>query len=161
MSGHQPNPGDFVSYTLNDGDVQAINDYLPPGPLRNSVHAGDVYPAMVVRVFDPTVTTSNLQVFLDGACTYWATSRVEGDQPGTWAWPPRQPGAAVVAVDAKARASHEGLVAYEAYCAAVGGVSVRNEPLPTYDEMRERNPRVAEAWNRAGEAVGALYTTGA
>lgn len=67
-----------------------INNQIPQSDtLRNSVQPGDVYPAMVVRVFDPTVTTANLQVFLDGAATYWATSRTEGEGAGCWAWPPR------------------------------------------------------------------------
>jgi hypothetical protein len=51
-------------------------------PLR-----GQAYPAMVVRVFGgPNV---NLQVWLDGNDTYWATSRGEGDGDGCWSWPPR------------------------------------------------------------------------
>jgi hypothetical protein len=59
----------------------------------------------------------------------------------------------------RARASHMGKVAYEAYCKHVGGVSVHGDQLWSYDEMRERNPKAAEAWNRAGEAVGLLFTT--
>jgi hypothetical protein len=58
----------------------------------NEVREGDVFPALVVRIWPTSV---NLQVFLDGNDTYWATSRLEasisGDseevQPGTWAWP--------------------------------------------------------------------------
>jgi len=55
----------------------------------NSVSEGDVYPAVVVRVFDPRTTTANLQVLLDGNDQYWATSRQEGDGPGFWHWPER------------------------------------------------------------------------
>jgi hypothetical protein len=58
----------------------------------NEVREGDVFPALIVRVWPTSV---NLQVFLDGNDTYWATSRPEasisGDagevQPGTWTWP--------------------------------------------------------------------------
>ena len=85
--------GRIVHYRLSEGDVLAIDRKLPRtnvSPIeRNSVRAGDVYPAMVVRVFDPSVTTANLQVFLDGDCSYWATSRTEGDEQGHWSWPPR------------------------------------------------------------------------
>ncbi|MEU5863527.1 hypothetical protein ABZ815_20320 [Nonomuraea sp. NPDC047529] len=47
---------------------------------------GDVFPAMVVRTSG--TAHANLQVHLDGNDTYWVTSRIEGDQPGTWHWPP-------------------------------------------------------------------------
>jgi hypothetical protein len=30
----------------------------------------------------------NLQVVLDGNDHYWATSRIQGDEPGQWRWPP-------------------------------------------------------------------------
>jgi hypothetical protein len=92
MTTQQPSIGRIVHYQLSDTDVAMIDRQLheaAAGVHRNSVHAGDVYPAMVVRVFDLSVSTSNLQVFLDGDCSYWATSRVEGDQPGTWTWPAR------------------------------------------------------------------------
>ncbi|MEU8270818.1 hypothetical protein AB0B89_27130 [Sphaerisporangium sp. NPDC049002] len=89
----QPTVGRIVHYTLNEGDVSLINSRTPQsyeGPtVRNHVQAGDTYPAIVVRVFDPSTTTANLQVLLDGNCTYWATSRTEGDGAGHWAWPPR------------------------------------------------------------------------
>lgn len=84
MSG-QPTVGRIVHYTLNDGDVRAID--VAGRRHRNSVTAGDVYPAVVVRTFGGS--TCNLQVLLDGEGSYWATSRAEGDQPGNWAWPPR------------------------------------------------------------------------
>lgn len=91
----KPTIGRTVHYKLNDGDVAYIDDRTPihagdKGVHRNSVKAGDVYPAVVVRVFDPSTTTANLQVFLDGDVAYWATSRVEGDEPGTWSWPKRE-----------------------------------------------------------------------
>jgi hypothetical protein len=88
----QPTVGRIVNYKLNEGDVAQIDANLPihsSDVHRNAVKAGDVYPAKVVRVFDPSTSTVNLQVSLDGDCLYWATSRVEGDQPGQWAWPSR------------------------------------------------------------------------
>ena len=52
----------------------------------NGVAAGDVYPAMVVRVFMPS--SVNLKVMLDGSDTYWATSVAFSTekQPRTWHW---------------------------------------------------------------------------
>jgi hypothetical protein len=46
-----------------------------------------VYPALVVRRFEGTDAV-NLQVFFDGDCSYWATSRRSAGgaehEPGTW-----------------------------------------------------------------------------
>lgn len=81
----QPTVGRIVLYRLNAGDIDLIDRRLPEHfEHRNAVREGDIYPAMVVRVFAPSVTTANLQVFLDGDCSYWATSRTEGDEPGHW-----------------------------------------------------------------------------
>lgn len=107
----KPTIGRIVHYTLNDADAAAINKRrgdaetynganagAAPGEpgatshqshIGNHAEAGQVFPATIVRVFDPSVTTSNLQVTLDGNDTYWATSRKEGDGEGTWAWPAR------------------------------------------------------------------------
>lgn len=90
----KPTIGRIVYYTLTEQDANNIlakrAKVAGDGPaVGNHAAAGDVYPAMVVRVFDPTSGTSNLQVMLDGTDTYWATSRKEGAEPGTWAWPPR------------------------------------------------------------------------
>lgn len=46
-----------------------------------------------------------------------------------------------------------GRVNYEAYVCAVGGKSVRGEDLPTWDEMKQRNPKVADAWCVGADAV--------
>ena len=94
MTEQKPSIGRIVHYKLNEGDVANIDRLMPlvvDGQCqeRNPVTAGDVYPAMVVRVFDPSPTTANLRVFLDGADSYWATSRTEADEPGHWTWPPR------------------------------------------------------------------------
>lgn len=71
----------------SDGSVRA----WPAGAqahIGNNAEAGQVYPAVSVRVWTPGM--ANLQVLLDGNDVYWATSRHEGTEPGTWAWPPRQ-----------------------------------------------------------------------
>lgn len=93
MSDQKPSVGRIVHYTLNEGDVNMIaNQRLAAGHRTHNVaKLGDTYPATVVRVFDPSSTTANLQVHLDGTDTYWATSRQEGQpgEAGHWAWPPR------------------------------------------------------------------------
>ncbi|WP_329272062.1 hypothetical protein [Streptomyces sp. NBC_01451] len=54
--------------------------------LGNDVAEGQIFPAIVVRVWTGSV---NLQVLLDGNDVFWATSRSEGEEPGKWAWPER------------------------------------------------------------------------
>lgn len=89
----KPTIGRIVWYKLGAGDVNAIANQRIEAQrgTSNQARQGDVYPAMVVRVFDPSVTTANLQVFLDGGDSYWATSRTEGDDEGHWLWPERTP----------------------------------------------------------------------
>ena len=106
-----PSIGRIVHYKLNAGDAEAINrrrkDYnaaraasYVPGVEKlgtgeqvhvgNGASAGDVYPAMIVRTWGSTPESSvQLQVFLDGNDTYWATSVNEGDGERAWSWPPR------------------------------------------------------------------------
>lgn len=99
--------GRTVHYTLSEEDAKQINrrrtngghiaermktepPQWPAGAqahIGNDVEAGQVYPAVAVRVW--SAGYANFQVSLDGNDTYWATSRTEGTQPGTWAWPPR------------------------------------------------------------------------
>lgn len=82
-----PTVGRILHYTLNDHDAEVINSRRVDDPtVGNTVHPGEDYPALVVRVWDPSV---NLQVLLDGRDSHWATSRLEGDEPGQWRWPPR------------------------------------------------------------------------
>jgi hypothetical protein len=82
---------DFRVYSVNHGRTEAGQPGATGhvGHVGNEVTAGDVYPAVVVRVFDPSVTTANLQVLLDGTDTYWATSRTESPAEGHWMWPER------------------------------------------------------------------------
>lgn len=46
-----------------------------------------------------------------------------------------------------------GRVAYEAYAAQRGGVTVAGDPMWTWDEMVERDPEVAYAWLHAAQAA--------
>lgn len=104
----KPSIGRIVHYKLNKSDAQDINrrrhefmtfqreyaDNLNPGATGhightgNAVRPGDVYPAMIVRVFEGNPhDVANLQVHLDGNDSFWATSRHEGNDEGEWAWP--------------------------------------------------------------------------
>ena len=61
------------------------------GHVGNEAREGDYYPAVVVRVFGEYPDSPvNLKVLLDGNDDFWATSRYEGEGPGTWTWPPRE-----------------------------------------------------------------------
>ncbi|HEY9473021.1 MAG TPA: hypothetical protein VIS06_04110 [Mycobacteriales bacterium] len=88
-----PTIGRIVHYRLSAQDAAIIRDRrAATGAHGNPALEGDVYPAEIVRVFGPADNPDravNLQVGLDGEDTYWATSRTEGDGPGTWFWPPR------------------------------------------------------------------------
>lgn len=102
-----PSIGRIVHYTLSEQDAQVINKRRSDarnlnaagvtlasqglGPqihIGNPVEAGDVYPAMIVRTWGPTAS-QQLQVFLDGNDTLWATSVSEGIGERRWFWPPR------------------------------------------------------------------------
>lgn len=81
-----PTIGRIVHYTLSQIDANLIHSRRTSrGVAYNTVNAGDVYPALIVRTFGGHAV--NLQVMLDGEDTYWACSRMLGDGPGTWAWP--------------------------------------------------------------------------
>ncbi len=97
-----PSIGRIVHYRLATWDVEAINrrraDAADAGRrddgaqvhTGNQVSEGDVFPAMIVRCWGEIEGSMvNLQVFLDGNDTYWATSRVEGDALAHWFAPPR------------------------------------------------------------------------
>lgn len=83
-----PTMGRIVHYRLGDYDADQINAKRnanrSPG---NEVAAGQSFPAMVVRAWQGKLV--NLQVFLDGEDTYWATSRKHGHGDGEWCWPTR------------------------------------------------------------------------
>ncbi|MEV7684454.1 hypothetical protein [Streptomyces bungoensis] len=97
----QPTPGRTVLYRVTESDASDINRRRKDihesrsadsrtgfvGHVGNHVTAGDTFPAVIVRVWNETTVTCNLRVLLDGTDVYWATSRAEGTEPGTWAWP--------------------------------------------------------------------------
>lgn len=88
----QPTIGRTVLYRLSEDDAKHItHQRVHSGVTGNFVEAGQVYPAVVVRIFPGNPHgVVNLRVLLDGQDPpLWATSRHEGDQPGTWAWPER------------------------------------------------------------------------
>lgn len=85
-----PSPGRMVHYTIAGHEVDAAN----LAGQGNRVQVGDVYPAVIVRVWgDKPDSPCNLQVLLDGPGTYWATSRQQADGAaggaGRWHFPPR------------------------------------------------------------------------
>jgi hypothetical protein len=98
-----PTPGRIVLYTISAEDADAINRRRADARVHldehransngvqihvgNSVAAGEEFPMVVVRVWGPGCI--NGQVLLDGNDTYWATSRVRGEGPGSWCWPAR------------------------------------------------------------------------
>lgn len=95
-----PTIGRIVHYTLTQSDAEQINrlrvgfDILKPWPTTAQRHVGNLaqqghmYPAMIVRCWGSTEGSAcQLQVFLDGNDTYWATSRIEGEGPSHWAPP--------------------------------------------------------------------------
>lgn len=104
-----PTVGRIVYYRLDNNDAEAINRRRTTGNsiaeriaagqwpigaqahIGNSVSAGDVFPAIVVRVLPND--NLNLKVMLDGSDDYWATTRPQSLEPepqmGTWNWPPR------------------------------------------------------------------------
>lgn len=87
--------GRIVHYTLTEQDAEAINRRRTDGahygqhvaPVGNHVDAGDTYPLVITRVWDPTLV--NGQLLLDGNDALWVTSRREGAEQGQWRWPER------------------------------------------------------------------------
>lgn len=104
-------PGRIVLYTLSSQDADEINRRRTTGHsiaerikqalwpigaqahIGNSVHAGQEFPAVVIRQWGGNCC--NLQVLLDGNDTFWGLSRnetrAEGGAPMElhWRWPPR------------------------------------------------------------------------
>ncbi|MFD8529399.1 hypothetical protein ACFV0L_18465 [Streptosporangium canum] len=90
----KPTIGQIVHYTLSGHDVSMINlesmqSFGGQGVVRSPVKLGDVFPAIITRAIEGAGTAVNLQVFLDGNHSYWATSRSGGSDHGQWSWPPR------------------------------------------------------------------------
>jgi hypothetical protein len=79
--------GRIVLYRIAEGDRRAIISRRQQNNIPGNVPGiGEQYPAIVVRTWPTSV---QLQVFLDGPDTYWATSVSEGDGDRQWSWPPR------------------------------------------------------------------------
>ncbi|WP_329214778.1 hypothetical protein OG352_05140 [Streptomyces sp. NBC_01485] len=87
----QPTVGRTVLYQLSDDDARHITQQRATNGISgNAAAEGQVFPAVVVRIFPGNPhDVVNLKVLLDGPDIFWATSRHEGDEPGTWAWPER------------------------------------------------------------------------
>ena len=86
-----PTIGRIVLYCLGQHDVDAITKLRAQnGGHFNSVNPGDVYPGMVVNVYNEDCI--NIKVQLDGTDTYWATSRSVSEEPeqGKFHWMPYQ-----------------------------------------------------------------------
>lgn len=97
-----PEVGTRVQYMLSQFDADQINslhtehnNYLRSGlahvlrtghvgHLGNHASAGDIVAADIVRVFNETTTTANLQLVLDGNHGAWVTSRSHGFTEGKW-----------------------------------------------------------------------------
>lgn len=103
MSSIVPTPGRVVLYSVNGQQALDVNrrrkdawakmDWhraLKSGTqvhVGNEVKEGDVFPAIVIRVWgDQPDSCVNLHVLLDGNDTLWATSVKVGEQPGTFHW---------------------------------------------------------------------------
>lgn len=88
-----PTIGRIVHYTISEDDARQVRHQqnLMGGAMFkcNEARAGSVLPAIVVSGPHGPDNLVNLQVFLDGDCSYWATSRAEGEGQGKWAWPPK------------------------------------------------------------------------
>lgn len=105
----EPTVGRLVHYTLSRKDAEHANrrrvttksiaDRVNAGTwsvgaqahIGNEVREGQVLPMIVVSVCFPGDDQGrvNGQVFLDGNDQLFVTSRPQGTEPGTWAWPPR------------------------------------------------------------------------
>jgi hypothetical protein len=87
----KPAIGRIVHYRLSAGDAEVIVQGRQNAVRHgNSVSEGEIFPAMIVAAWSRTGV--NLQVFLDGSDSHWATSRYEGTEPGQWRWPTREDG---------------------------------------------------------------------
>lgn len=98
-----PSVGRIVHYTLTEADATHINwrrqasghdEHDPACRIRpvkgNEAEAGQVYPMVIVRVWDDGPDAAvNGRVLLDGTDDLWATSRHQGEGEGQWREPPR------------------------------------------------------------------------
>jgi hypothetical protein len=109
----KPSIGRIVHYQLTEQDAAEITRRRTDGPsiaariaegkwptgaqahVGNPVKAGDVFPMVIVRVWDASEQGAvNGRVLLDGSDEFWATSRCQvatdsTDKAGCWFAPPR------------------------------------------------------------------------
>jgi hypothetical protein len=97
----EPTIGRTVLYRVTEYDAEQINRRRKAAyesgayaeqngtiaHIGNQVAEGQEFPAVIVRLWSGDLV--NLQVQLDGNDTFWATSRKEGEDVGTWHWPER------------------------------------------------------------------------
>jgi len=77
-------PGRIVYFVFSAFEAAAV-DAQRAGGGGNVVRDGDIYPAMIVRVWDDTGLV-NLKVVLDGPDAYWATSVPYDPAKGARSW---------------------------------------------------------------------------
>lgn len=99
-----PTVGRIVLYKLNSDNVAQINRRRSHAAAHmddhransngvmvhvgNTVHQGDIFPMVIVRVWGRDENALvNGQVLLDGADTFWACSVGPGAETGMWSWP--------------------------------------------------------------------------
>ncbi len=103
--------GQILHYILSEDDAHQINLRLEAGERGNAVEAGEVFPLIVSRVWDPALyggkDSINGQVMLDGSFNLWVTSRHWGalGKHGTWHWP--EPAGAKLGGDSISRLNME------------------------------------------------------
>jgi hypothetical protein len=92
----KPTIGRIVHYRLSKQDAEEIASrrglhvHAHEILRGNRVEEGDTFPAMIVRTWgDQPTSAVQLQVFLDGNDTHWATSVQVGEGPRTFSWPTR------------------------------------------------------------------------
>lgn len=92
-----PTPGRIVLVTINEGQAKSINGARTQAGIAtktgNTARAGDVFPMIIVRVWDDRPDASvNGQIILDGNDSLWATSiplASSPEQQFAWRWPER------------------------------------------------------------------------
>jgi len=81
--------GRTVLYRMLSSDCEQLKQQPPE---QNNEHeAGQLVPALVLRVWGEGANRANLRVSVDGNATLWKTSICEGPGVGQWQWPEREP----------------------------------------------------------------------
>lgn len=81
----------WVLYRMTEADARRANGQREQAIWRggNECHKGDVYPMLIVRVFDAVPRPDSLvngQVHLDGNDVLWVMSVKAGDDEGMFSW---------------------------------------------------------------------------